>query len=91
MVIFVTSRNLLQNYVLDFIYFPFINITYILIFPLLFGAVSQSYLKYYLLGYNPQFSSVAQLCPTLWDPMDCNTPDLPVHHQLLEFTQTHVH
>ena len=38
-----------------------------------------------------QFSLVAQLCPTLWDPMDCSTPGLPVHHQLLEFTQTHVH
>ena len=38
-----------------------------------------------------QFSSVAQLCPTLWDPMNCSTPGLPVHHQLLEFTQTHVH
>ena len=34
-----------------------------------------------------QFSSVAQLCPTLCDPMDCSTPDLPVHHQLLQFTQ----
>ena len=38
-----------------------------------------------------QFSSVAQLCPTLWDPMNCSTPGLPIHHQLLEFTQTHVH
>jgi len=38
-----------------------------------------------------QFSSVAQSCPTLWDPMSCSTPGLPVHHQLLEFTQTHVH
>ena len=38
-----------------------------------------------------QFSSVAQLCPTLCDPMDCNTPDLPVHYPLPEFTQTHVH
>ena len=37
------------------------------------------------------FSSVAQSCPTLCDPMNCSTPDLPVHHQLLEFTQTHVH
>ncbi|KAB0384281.1 hypothetical protein FD755_006198 [Muntiacus reevesi] len=34
------------------------------------------------------FSSVAQLCPTLCDPMDCSTPGLPVHHQFLEFTQT---
>ena len=38
-----------------------------------------------------QFSSVSQLCPTLCDPMDCSTPGLPVHHQLLEPTQTHVH
>ena len=38
-----------------------------------------------------QFSSVAQACPTLCDPMNCSTPGLPVHHQLPEFTQTHVH
>ena len=38
-----------------------------------------------------QFSSVAQSCPTPCDPMDCSTLGLPVHHQLLEFTQTHVH
>ena len=38
-----------------------------------------------------QFSSVTQSCPTLWDPMSCSTLGLPVHHQLLEFTQTHVH
>ena len=40
-----------------------------------------------------QFSSnsVAQLCPTLCDPMNHSTPGLPVHHQLLEFTQTHIH
>ena len=37
------------------------------------------------------FSSVAQSCPTLCDPMNCSTPGLPVHHQLLEFTQTQVH
>ena len=37
-----------------------------------------------------QFSSVAQSCPTLCDPMNHSTPGLPVHHQLLEFTQTHV-
>ena len=37
------------------------------------------------------FSSVAQSSPTLWDPMNRSTPGLPVHHQLLEFTQTHVH
>ena len=38
-----------------------------------------------------QFSSVAQLCLTLCDPMDCSTPDFPVHHQLLELAQTHVY
>ena len=40
---------------------------------------------------NVQFSSVPPSCPTLCDPMDCSTPDIPVHHQLPEFTQTHVH
>ena len=38
-----------------------------------------------------QFSSVAQSCPTLCNPIDCSTPGFPVHHQLPEFTQTHVH
>ena len=38
-----------------------------------------------------QFSLVTQLCPTLCDPMNRSTPGLPVHHQLPEFTQTHVH
>ena len=38
-----------------------------------------------------QFSSVAQLHQTFWDPMDCSTPGLPVHHQFLDPTQTHVH
>ena len=38
-----------------------------------------------------QFSLITQSCPILCDPMDCSTPGLPVHHQLPEFTQTHVH
>ena len=38
-----------------------------------------------------QFSSVAQLCPILCDPMDCSTPGFPVHHHLLELSQTHLH
>ena len=42
-------------------------------------------------GASVQFSSVAQLCLTLCDNMNCSTPGLPVHHQLPEFTQTHVH
>ena len=40
---------------------------------------------------NQSESSVAQLCPTFCDPKDCCTPGLPVYHQLLELTQTHVH
>ena len=46
-----------------------------------------------MMGFKPsvQFSSVSQLCLTLCYPMNCSTPGLPVHHQLLEFTQTHVH
>ena len=38
-----------------------------------------------------QFTLVTQLCPTLCDPMRCRTPGFPVHHQLPELTQTHVH
>ena len=41
--------------------------------------------------HSSQFSSVTQLCLTFGDPMDCSTSGLPVHYQLLEFTQTHVH
>ena len=41
--------------------------------------------------HSVQFCSFAQSCPTLCNHMDCSTPDLPVHHQLPEFTQTHVH
>ena len=48
------------------------------------GQLNQYHLK-------TQFSSVAQLCLTLCDPMNHNTPGLPVRHQLPEFTQTHVH
>ena len=45
------------------------------------------------LRYTPsvQFSSVTQSCLTLCDAMSCSTPGLPIHHQLLKFTQTHVH
>ena len=49
--------------------------------------------RYNISSYNhfTQFSSVAQSCLTLCDPMDRSTPGHPVHHQLPEFTQTHVH
>ena len=41
--------------------------------------------------YLHQIRSVAHLCPTLCDPMNRSTPGLPVHHQLPEFTETHIH
>ena len=53
-----------------------------------FCLVAWSYL---FVCVSVQFSSVAQSCPTLCDPMNLSTPGLPVHHQLLEFSQTHVH
>ena len=56
------------------------------------GTQDQIYLYIYIYVYiSVQSSSVAQSCPTLCNPMDCSTPGLPVHHQLPEFTQTHVH
>ena len=50
-----------------------------------------SYLTQYVQNSIILFSSVAQSCPTLCDPTDCSMPGFPVHHQLLGFTQTHVH
>ena len=47
--------------------------------------------RFKLIPNSFQFSSVAQSCPTLCDPMVCNTPGFPVHHQPLEITQTHLH
>ena len=64
------------------------------------GRICISYISYigrrvlyhwHLLGSSVQFSSVTQLCPTLCNPVNRSTPGLPVHHQLPEFTQTHVH
>ena len=56
-----------------------------IVWVLFYGFLSAVY--WYLL----QFSSVAQSCPTLCDLINCSRPGLPVHQQLLEFTQTHVH
>ena len=47
--------------------------------------------KAFIVSLSSQFSSVTQSCPTLCDPMNRSTLALPVHHQLPEFTQTHVH
>ena len=52
-------------------------------------AKSQTLLNNNKMSY--QFRSVAQSCPTLCHPMDCSMPGFPVHHQVLELAQTHVH
>ena len=54
--------------------------------PMYFLSTSWSHLSWALCC-----CSVAQLCPTLWDPTDCSMPDFPVLHHLLEFVQTHVY
>ena len=65
--------------------------------PFLFGMELGVFTEWDLRGsdiyiyISVQFTSVAQSCPTLCDPMNHSTPGLPVHHQLPEFTQTHVH
>ena len=65
------------------------------IFLLLFKSVESlmtKYTEFCLQTYcSAQFTSVAQSCPTLYDPMNPSMPGLPVHHQLLEFAQTHGH
>ena len=48
-------------------------------------------MQYLIFSFWLQFSSVTQSCPTICDPVNRSTPGLPVHHQLPEFTQTHVH
>ena len=57
----------------------------------LWYIVAKKLIEFVLVFVEVQFSSVPQSCPTLWDPMDCSTPDFPVHHQLSELAQTHVH
>ena len=53
--------------------------------------VFKIYLQYPFPSTSVQFSSLAQSCPALCDPMNCSTPGLPVHHQFSELTQTHDH
>ena len=58
-----------------------------------FSSFSMDWCVIFLISLSPlqSVSSLAQLCLTLCDPMDCSTPDFPVHHQLPELAQTHVH
>ena len=55
------------------------------------SVLKDTIIEIFKLYQSVQFSSVAQSCPTLCDPMNRSTPGLPVHHQLPEFTQTHIH
>ena len=61
------------------------------VFPAISTDKDMSYQHTHHTTTSVQFSSVAQSCPTLCDPMNPSTPGLPVHHQLMEFIQTHVH
>ena len=54
-------------------------------------AYPSSFSEHYQVFLLVQFSSIAQLCPILCDPMDCSMPGFPVHHQLPKLAQTHVH
>ena len=54
-------------------------------------TIINGYCCHEYLDFNELSSSVTQLCPTLCDPMDCSMPGFPVHDQLLQLTQTHVH
>ena len=77
------NPSVLFNFILNFIcplpgFFPL----------MVLGLQDSAFLPAHL---SFQFSSVAQSYPTLCDPMDCSTPGLPVHHQLPEVAQTHVH
>ena len=72
------------------------NLSHKVMFPSLFRQVTSEVFcskasAFSFIHSSVQFSSVAQSYPALCDPMNCSTPGLPVHHQLLESTQTHVH
>ena len=81
-----------------FSYFIFsVSISFSLCFPIspslfFFYVLSQTFIKYSRKAFvSDQIRSVTQSCPILCNPMNHSTPGLPVHHQLLEFIQTHVH
>ena len=76
----------------SFLFFVLIPCFYFCLPPLFLPSVVLiEHFTWFHLLFFPQFSSVAQSCPTLCDPMNRSTPCLPVHHQLPESTQTHVH
>ena len=78
----------IQKFTLSSVTFSFFFYSFLPSFLLLFSFFNSFSLCLFL--KHCQFSSVTQSCLTLCDPMNRSTPGLPVHHQLLEFTQTHV-
>ena len=83
---------LLLSSLFHFFYFIFsAPISFSLCSPISPSLFLCSFSSLYQVFSSVQFSSVAQSCLTLCDPMNCSTPGLPVHHQLPEFTQTPVH
>ena len=66
-------------------------ICFLLLFSMPCNFLLKVWRVYWVIVLEVQFSSFTQLCPTLCDPMNHSTPGLPVHHQLPEFTQNHVH
>ena len=84
-----------QSYILTLLVIPILSFLYPLTCQTAMCFKGSQILKHKQqqkkLNLSVQFSSVAQSCLTLCDPMNRSTPGLPVHHQLLEFTQTHVH
>ena len=80
MLFFIRKRNLFFESNLNFFSVKVTNIFF-----------AYMYVSLYIYFSSVQFSSFAQSCLTLFDPMNGSTPGLPVHHQLPEFTQTHIH
>ena len=80
-------HSILSGAFLEFHFYLFIM--FLVYHFIVFNCYSRYTVCVYIYIY--QFSSGAQSCPTLCDPMNCSTPGLPVHHHFPEFTQTHVH
>ena len=87
------TKSLFSNFPMFLLLSKFVHVYSLLPHPLSLNSSQSTTHPQYTIQYLHlvQFNSVAQLCPTLCDPMNRSTPGLPVHHQLLEFTQTHVH
>ena len=83
------ARVCLQR--MDLIWICILNTWFVQVLILDIEITNKNYVCFIYHIVQSQFSSVAQSCTTLCDPMNRSTPGLPVHHQVPEFTQTHVH